>query len=338
MIWFKSHKHHAEKFIDEKIERWSRSFNKNSMLNILAAPYSSSDIFLDTVLNFVNSKKKVLYITNEQEDNIKFLKVLKRSSSFRNYAYFRNNGSVYDSVQLIFANHENAFDIAMKFDLVIYDDISEYADYSRDEIEELTISKKAQKHLVYSVETVLIDGDTMEHVAGSNPFIEPRIVNTRIDLSKDIPYIIYDYIKWFIESKRNLIIYLPESQSHQIISEYLQNIDNEYENIILDMENDYKRSLKKIKSKDIPTITLISSMYNIPQDVKNLDIIVYFADSIEFKYKKLLFLCGKVGMSNSGNLGEAIFLANVVTENMTKAKDIARSFNKLAWESGLLKE
>lgn len=79
-------------------------------------------------------------------------------------------------------------------------------------------------------------------------------------------------------------------------------------------------------------------MYNIPQDVKNVDIIVYFADSTEFKYKRLLFLCGKVGISNSGNLGETIFLSNTVTENMTKAKEIARSFNKLAWESGLLKE
>ena len=60
MIWFKSHKHHAEKSISEKIERWSRSFNKNSMLNILATPYSSPDIFLNTVLNFMNSKKRVL--------------------------------------------------------------------------------------------------------------------------------------------------------------------------------------------------------------------------------------------------------------------------------------
>ena len=338
MIWFKSHKHHAEKSISEKIERWSRSFNKNSMLNILATPYSSPDIFLNTVLNFMNSKKRVLYITNEQEDNIKFLKILKRSSGFRNYAYFRNNGSLDEGVQLIFSNHENAFELSMNFDLVIYDDISEYADYSRDEIEELTISKKTQKYLVYSVETVLLDGDTMEHVSGRNPFIEPRIVNTRIDLSKDIPYIIYDYIKWFIESKRNLIIYLPASQSRQLISEYLQNIDEEYEDIILDIENDYRRSLKKIKNKDIATIILTSPMYNIPQDVKNVDIIVYFADSTEFKYKRLLFVCGKVGISNSGNLGETIFLSNTVTENMTKAKEIARSFNKLAWESGLLKE
>lgn len=338
MIWFKSHKHHVEKSINEKIERWSRSFNKNSMLNILAEPYSSPDIFLSTILNCMSSKKKVLYITNEQEDNIEFLNILKRNSGFRNYAYFRNNGSLHEGIQLIMSNHENAFDLNMKFDLVIYDDISEYADYSNDEIEELIISKKAQKYLVYSVETVLMDGDAMEHVSGNNPFREPRIVNTRIDLSKDIPYLIYDYIKWFMDSKRNLIIYLPSNQSYQLISEYLKNIDDGYQDIILDIENDYKRSLKKIKNKDIATITLIKSMYSIPQDVKNVDIIVYFADSMEFKYKKLLFLCGKVGMSNSRNLGEAIFLSNTITENMTKTKDIARSFNKLAWESGLLKE
>ena len=64
---------------------------------------------------------------------------------------------------------------------------------------------------------------------------------------------------------------------------------------------------------------------------------VYFANDPEFNYKKLIYFCGSVGRGEKDWKGEVIFLSNEETEDMEKAKNITRNFNKEAWEMGLLK-
>lgn len=337
MILFKSHSKSKETIINDKIKKWSESLNKGSILNVISAPYSDCDIFLSGVLDLLYKKKKVLYITNEDENNITFLKNLKKKSNFRNYAYFRNKGRIDENTTLIFSNHINAYDITDNFDLAIYDDVSCYNEFSKKEIQGLLLSRNSLKYICYSIEEVLKDGDVYEHSLLNTPFVEPRIINTRIDLNKDIPYMVYEYLNWFMESKRNVLIYVPDKDKVKIIEESLEKLNNNFKNLVLDLDNDYKRSLKLMKNKDVPTISIITSMYKIPKDVNNLDIIVYFADNVFFNYKKLIFICGKAGVVSSPSLGEVIFLGNTTTEDMITAKDITRGFNKLAWESGLLR-
>jgi late competence protein required for DNA uptake (superfamily II DNA/RNA helicase) len=69
---------------------------------------------------------------------------------------------------------------------------------------------------------------------------------------------------------------------------------------------------------------------------KDSNIIILSADNQVFNYKKLTYFCGKVGKGDGLKRAEVIFLANTISEEMERAKDMARSFNKEAWERKLL--
>jgi len=71
-------------------------------------------------------------------------------------------------------------------------------------------------------------------------------------------------------------------------------------------------------------------------NINDIDIIVINAENSRFDYKKIVYLCGKVG-AREKYLGEVILISREVSDDMEKAKDITRYFNKLVWERGLLK-
>lgn len=324
--------------IGSKIYKWCMGKNNESLLNIFSMPYNRTSIFLECVLNIIYNKGKVLYITNESEGEISFLKEIKKKTNFKEYCYYRNKvGSTYDK-RLIFSNHINAYDLEEEFDLIIYDDISSYSPYSKEDIIKLLQCKTSVKYIVYSIEKVLEYGEILEYpIKEINvPFVEPRIISTRVDINKDMPYVMYDYLKWFITSNSNVVIYTPDEEKKQCILEYLKSLDDNIGNFVLDLDEDRKKLLTRVKIKDISTIAITSNMYNIPSYVNNLNIVVYFADHISLDYKKLIFICGKTGVTNGIKGSEVIFLANTISKDMDIAKDISRNLNKVAWENGYL--
>ena len=64
------------------------------------------------------------------------------------------------------------------------------------------------------------------------------------------------------------------------------------------------------------------------------DAVVIFSDSIDFNYKKILYICGAMRNMNY-NVPEVLLISNSISEEMDKAKDIARQFNKIVWEKSL---
>lgn len=324
--------------VSEEIYRWCNNYNKLHALNVISAPYNNCSIFLEGVLNIIYKKGKVLYITNEDEENIKFLQEIKKKTSFREYYYFRNKSGNNNEKKLVFCNHENSKYIEEEFDLIIYDDISSYSEYTTEDIRAAIYSKKSLKYVVYSIEEVLDYGDIIEYPIKikNTPFVEPRIINTRIDINKDIPYVMYEYLTWFAKSNKNVVIYIPDKEKKSLVFEYLKALDDTISSLVVDIEADNKKLLNRFKIKDICTIAITNSMNNIPKDMNDLNIVVYFADHITLDYKKLIFICGKAVMTKGVKGSEVIFLSNTITYNMEKAKDITRTFNKLAWEKGLL--
>lgn len=325
--------------VKEEIANWFWKNHTSRILNIISVPYNNSFVFLDIILEVVAKRHKVLYISNEPYEEMQLMKHLRKLTSFRNYGYIKDKNSYVEDKLLIICNHENSYYVKGEFDLVIYDDSISFSDNTKEEIQRLIISKQASKSIICSIETIFNREETIEiPIRKLNiPMVEPRIITTKINISKEIPFMIYDYLKWFIKSKRKVIIYAPDSEKADDIYEYLKKLREDIKNVTIRYSKDNERKIQNLlKIKDEPAIIVVESLNILKREGNNLDIIVYFADHKVYSYKRLTYICGKAGIGNRFSNSEVIFLANNVTSDMDIAKDIVRNFNKMAWERGLL--
>ncbi|NEZ47059.1 competence protein ComF [Clostridium niameyense] len=319
------------------ILNWYNSNRK--LLNVVSVPYNTCEFFIKTILECILFGNNVLYITNENENNINIINHIKKSTTFRQYSYIRSS-DLNISSKFKIANFKVANNLKEKFDLVIYDDISSFSNYNNKEIKEIIELrlKKSGKGIIYSIESLFKFNRTIYIPLRWNkiPMIEPRIMLTRINLNKDMPFIIYDYIQWSIQSKRKILIYTPFYDLSENLYSYLNNYNKKINvNIILD--NDHKSSKTINNFIKMKKGIIITNYYrNDFCRFKDTDLIVYSADREDFHYKKLTYLCSTVGRGEYDFRGEVIFLANTETKDMEKARNITVNFNKEAWKMGLL--
>lgn len=317
------------------------SLNNKKRIDVVSVFYNSSDLLLETITAYANEKKNILYITNEDERSIDIVYFINKFSNLGQYIYSPevNYNSVNEYLHI--CNHENALKIQNKFDLVIYNDIRSFPKYNKQQIKKvlLKMCKTEGTAIAYSVENVLSEGTTIMFPLKDNkiPIIEPRIITTRINLSVDIPLVVYEYLKWSIISNRKVIIFAPDEQKATAVFEYLNNFKEKLsENIFLFISKKSATDiLVKFMNKD-KGIIVTNDFEESYLEFHAVDVIVYFADNIKFNHKQLLYLSSKVGRHENIQRGEAIFLANVETVQMDKARSMTRKFNKKAWEKGLL--
>jgi late competence protein required for DNA uptake (superfamily II DNA/RNA helicase) len=324
--------------VSESILNWSH--NKEKALNVVAAPYSSTIIFLKIILHYIEEGKKVLYITGESEENIQILSHVKKHSDFREYSYIRNS-STPANILFMVCNYKNAVRIKECYDLVIYDDVNSFPEYNKFEIMDLIVkcTKAEGKMIVYSSESIFKNQRDIIIPVRENkkPLVEPRYVITRIDLNKEMPYIIYDYLNFSVESGRKVVIYVPDAERVHNVFSYLCNFRSSLSRNIMyyiNSESDEKVLYNFVKIKKAILVT--NDYKDRFVNLDDTDIIVYTADDIFYEYKKLVYFCGKAGRSDRLRTSEVIFLANSESSDMDKAKGIIRYFNKEAWEMGLL--
>ena len=310
-------------------------------IDVVSMFYNSSDILLETIIAYANEKKNILYITNEDICEIDIIYFIDKTSNLAEYVTTPETN--YSSVNgyLHICNHESALRVQGKFDLVIYNEIRSFPKYTKQQIKKilLKICSAQGTAIAYSVENILSEGTTIMFLLKNNkiPIIEPRIITTRINLNIDIPLVVYEYLNWSITSNRKVIIYAPDEEKATAVFQYLSNFKEKLsENLFL--------YISKKSNTDIPImfmnkdkgIIVTNDFEESYLEFHAVDIIVYFADDIKFNHKQLLYLSSKVGRYENVQRGEAIFLANVETSQMDKAKSIASKFNKKAWEKGLL--
>jgi late competence protein required for DNA uptake (superfamily II DNA/RNA helicase) len=315
---------------------------KEKILNIVSVPYNSSVIFMEVILRMASEEKKILYITEETEGHVHIIDCIKRFTGFRDYTYVRRVGSkAKTSSRLYITNYSTALKLEDNFELVIYDDTSNFPKYSKYEILELLAAyyRDGSKVICRSVETVFQNARTLDIPIKDcrTPLAEPRIITTRIDVNKDIPYVVYEYLTWSLKSERKVIIFVPDGDKAENVYRYLLNFKESLHNNIMHFKD--KSDLKQIQNfiRNKKGIIVMDCINELDMDLKDTDIMVYFADDRVFDYKKLIYFCGKVGKNPGGGSGEVIFLAKDSTKDMETAKEMTRSFNKQAWELGLLR-
>lgn len=321
----------------ENLEQWFYK-QEEKIINIVTIPYNTNKIFRKLIRELVVSEKKVLYVTEEINKNLNMIKFLK--SSINSSTYRKKGENLLNYFQQI--SIDRIYNIDEEYELIIYDDISTFSKRSKLEILDYIdfLYKRGRKLIIYSVEEICKNSYTLKvgRCDYRSPFVEPRFITTRIDLSKDIPYIIYDYLKWFKENNRRVIIHTPNEEYALTVYNYYKNIlgiSNKVKLILFIDEEEYRllANIDNIKDRSIMIITNQFGKYF--EDIDNIDILIYFADNKIYDYKKLIYMCGKVG-KNKERPGEILFLSNEISQAMEIAKEMARNFNKNAWEKGLL--
>jgi late competence protein required for DNA uptake (superfamily II DNA/RNA helicase) len=149
--------------------------------------------------------------------------------------------------------------------------------------------------------------------------------------------VVYEYLNWSIISNRKVIIFTPDEEKATAVYEYLSNFKEKLsEDLFLYISKKSNTGIPIMFMNKDKGIIVTNDFEESYLEFHAVDIIVYFADDIKFNHKQLLYLTSKVGRYENVQRGEAIFLANVETAQMDKAKNIASKFNKKAWEKGLL--
>lgn len=325
--------------ISREILEWS--LGREKILNITSPPYNLEEIFLETIINSIRSHKKILYVTNEDSNNVQIITYLKKEHNFKRYTYYKGN-SQYEDSGVVVSRHDMLNRINTKFDLVIYDDIKSFSYHTKEEIAEAVLSmcKDNGKIIVYSIERIFDNFRELILPVRKNraPLAEPKLISTRVDINKDIPYVVYEYIEWSMNSNSKVVVYVPSENKVQRVYKYLSKYCSKFSRETLPyIKNKSERKILYNFVKIKRSIIITDEFNDTHFDLKNINVMVFFADDEYFDYKKLVYLCGKVGKSESSHKGEVVFLGNYETEDMDKAKSITRHFNKEAWEMNLLR-
>ncbi|WP_010293767.1 hypothetical protein [Clostridium senegalense] len=312
--------------------------NNTDIINVISYFYNTATIFLDAINYCISNNKSVLYIVNEEKENIELI------------SYLENNDYVYldektdeDSSKVNFCDYNRALYLDKKYDLVIFDELGYMPFQSKKNIKNI-LSKAVKSRgtiISYSIEPIFDRALSIYFPLNkyNTPLIEPRVITTKIDMEEDLPLVAYEYISWTIATEKKTIIYVPSND--KVISVYLY-MDKLREKLTKDVfyfikEKKDKSSIKAfLKSK---TGILITDDYDEFHNEKltDINIMVFFADDKKFNYKNLVYLVSKIERAKSLMRKEIIFICKDENEDIEKAKSIMRNLNKKGWEEGFIR-
>ena len=324
------------------INRWYKG--KRKILNINTNPYNNLNIFIELISNLIKENKKVLYVCQGKEVNKYFLNSIKNNIN-KDIKYSFNKEEISNDITI--SSYENILAIKSHYDLCIIDDISNFSLVSKSTIREYIeyLYIYCSKIIIYSIEKNISSGEVLKvsDLSRNKPFVEPRILNTRVNLEEDIPYTLYDYLTWFKENKRKVVIIVPRDKSIEVIYNYYEKILGLKDvKVIKFLRGNKSKELEKLYEEKNKSVFLITNEIMDFSKVKNykgeLDIVLLFAESIFYSYKRMVYLSCEVGKNIEKNkTGELILVSKIISEDMEKVKEITRSYNKELWQIGLLK-
>lgn len=317
------------------IHNWYKTDTKT--LTIISPPYNSTFIFGDIILDYVKQGKKVLYIWGKFREDKEFIRKLREVNRYFTYSYI---SSGLGQTNLTFINIENINKISGEYDLVIFDDISTYSKETKEKIREKserlhTLGKRVIYYLLDSI-TPLGEKIEVSSIMRKNPFVEPRVITTRINLNEDIPTILYEYLKWFISEGRKVVIYVPTEEQLESSYDYYKNkLKIQGVKLIKYSKKDNTKSLSSVLKYKDKSIFIITNAIDEPLEETGInDGVILFSEDSHYTYKRMVYICGEIGKENS-SLPELLLVCNEENEEIEKVKDRTREFNKKVWEKRL---
>lgn len=313
-------------YLERKIKNYLE--NEEEILMILGKPLQSNKILYKLIKDIIfNKNGNVLYIWGNSNIDKELISYI-GGKECNYWAYTRED--VLDK-KLVFMNYDYIYNINRKYDFIILDDVTAYLNLSEENFHGVCekLKKYSKKIIIYS--SINYDEyNSLISIRENDMIIEPRVITTRIDLKKDIPYFLYEYILWFKNNNKNVITYVPYKEDINAVYDYYKNVIN-LDGVKLINSNDYKFKSNVFNIKD-KSIFLITNNIGEVLKTPNVDgIIVLSADNKQINYKKILFMCSKVCIKHN-EFSEVILVCHEETDNIEKARKITRSFNKSIWE------
>jgi late competence protein required for DNA uptake (superfamily II DNA/RNA helicase) len=324
------------KYAYDKIDYW---YKKNiKFLTIITVPFNTSCVFSNIICKLSQNNNKVLYVWGKSGENRELINRIRELNSNITHSYIEKGDS---RKNLTFTHYNNLTKIDEQYDLVIFDDITYFSNLSSVNVRELLeiCADLGKRVLLYSIEKMALIGEKFELAAYNykKPFVEPRILTTRIDLNSDIPFTLYDYLRWFRENNHKVAIYVPSREKLNIVYDYFSNkLKLSDVKIMKVSENDEMKRCEKVsKYKDKAIFIITNRIEELLEYCYMDDAVILFSDSERYSYKKLLYVCGQIRIMNL-KLPEVLWVSNDISEDMDKAKSMARDFNKKVWEKRLI--
>lgn len=323
------------KYAVQKIDYWYKKHIK--FLTIITVPFNTSCIFSNIIHKLSENGERILYVWGKDMENRELINSIREINSNITYSYARDSENDTD---LTFIHYKNLMKVKKQYDLVIFDDITYFSNMRNQKLFEYVRLHEniGRKMIIYSIERLPLIGEKVELSAYNyeQPFAEPRIMTTRIDLNTDIPYSLYDYLKWFKDSNRKVAILVPDKEKVKVVYDYFEHkLKLPDVKVIKVLEkNEVKKLERVLKYKDKSIFIITNQSEELLENCYIDDVVVIFADHEVFDYKKILYICGAIRNMNY-NVPEILLVSNSISENMDKAKEIARQFNKIVWEKSL---
>ena len=326
----------------EELEKYNYAINKwykgkRKILTVLSAPGNTPLIFKEIIESSLNNDKKVLYLWNGKEINKELIKKLEVKN--KEYSYY---SKVEDKASLAFVNIENYKIIKSKYNLCIIDDITLCEIKNKDEIIKVIeyLYLFCEKLIVYNIEKLITSGEFLEVLPLKRklPFVEPRFINTRVDLDEEIPYKVYDYLMWFKKNNKKTVILLPnEKKVNKIYDNYTELLASKNIKLYKYLNQSDMKIKDKIYKEKNNDVFIVTDKIECYKSTENINFIVIVTNDADINYKKILFLCAQAGIYQGKTLGEVIICSKGNTKDMEIAKKLCRSYNKNLWEKGLVK-
>lgn len=324
------------KYAFDKIDYW---YKKNiKFLTIITIPFNTSCIFSNIIYKLAEIDNKILYVWGKSGENKELVNIIREFNSNITHSYIERGIT---NTSLTFTHYNNLTNIVDKYDLVIFDDITYFSSLNNTNVRDLieNCSVLGKRILLYSVEKMPLIGEKFELAAYNykKPFVEPRILTTRIDLNFDIPFTLYDYLKWFRENNHKVAICVPNGEKLNIVYDYFINkLKLSDTKVIKASNNDEIKKCEKVsKYKDKAIFIITNKIEELLENCYADDAVVLFSDNERYSYKKLIYICGQIRNINL-KLPEVLLVSNDLSEDMEKAKNMARDFNKKVWEKRLI--
>lgn len=323
------------KYAIDKINYW---YKKNiKLLSIITVPFNTPCIFADIIDYIAGTSGRILYVWGKDNENKELITLLKKKNSKINYSYIKEGDS---NTELAFTNYKNIEKVEGHYELIIFDDITYFSCLSAAKLREIAevCVKKAERVILYSIEKTSLIGEKFE-LADYNydePFVEPRVITTRVNLDKDMPYSAYDYIKWFAESRKKTVICVPDDERVEIVYDYFtEKLKFKGAKIIKALKSDEIKKCEKVSIiKDKAIFIITNKAEELLEYCQVNNAVILPADNIKFNYKKMLYICGQLRNINN-RLPEVLFVCNDESSDIEKARKMARNFNKKVWDKKL---
>lgn len=331
----RKNKRHSPTIEDSIIKQISKGVEK---LNIIS-PLNNSEFIFQRVFDYALKKdKNILYILSSEEGIDK----LKSDIGKDNLNYLGDINSKKGKGKINLCTYNMALYLNETYDLVIYDEVN-----SRPHNNQTVIIKVMEKlcnsygtMIAYSFEKIF-EKENVLFTFGkeiNSPIVEPRIIQTRVNLEEELSLNVYEYLVWSIKMNKKVIIYVPCEEKVDKVYDYLEVIKDRL------IENIYKKknsedSRKQISKFIVSAIGIIvtNDFNETFEGVHSTNIMLFFADDRTLTYKDLVYISSKINRFSQNQREEILFVCNEETENMNKCKDALRELNKEAWSQGVLR-